>query len=371
MKPSHKNSGDAVNRLLSGELWSKFCDDLKAAGDDMLALNTDDPLDAVEGYRLLTRLLRGALEERLEWANSRNPTLICTCHETIKLVAENPDNIYLGCKLRGDCEYRISGTRGEAKWISFNTFPGGGFGGGGRGTGTTLHEEHLKIDADGRFEVILSQHEHPGNWLQLEADTASLTIRQTFWRKGVQRPAELRIERINAAPEAPPQLTADVLEFVLAGCVNHARMLTQIGAGWAQRNASRPNVFWDAQEDDTKKFMDPQIQWQMAYLKLQPEEALIVEFVPPQCDYWMIALHNHWMETLDYRYYQIALNSATAIPEPDGTIRCVVAHRDPGMDNWLDLAGHNNTVLGVRWVGSNIQGTVVPSTRLVKLNALS
>ncbi len=93
---------------MSGELWSKFCDDLKAAGDDVLRLDTEDPLDAVEGYRLLTRLLRGALEERLEWANSRNPTLICTCHETIKLVAENPDNIYLGCKLRGDCDYRIS-----------------------------------------------------------------------------------------------------------------------------------------------------------------------------------------------------------------------------------------------------------------------
>jgi hypothetical protein len=360
----------AESRLMSGELWSKFCDDLKAAGNDVLRPGIEDPLDAVEGYRLLTRLLRGALEERLEWAHARNPTLICTCHETIKLVAENPDNIYLGCKLKGDCDYRISGTRGEAKWISFNTFPGGGFGGGGRGTGTTLHEEQLAINADGTFEVILSQREHPGNWLRLEPDTASLTIRQTFHRKHRERAAQIRIERINAIPEPPPTLTADVLEFVLGGCVQHARMLTQIGAGWAERNSSRPNVFWDAQEDDTKKFMDPQIKWQMAYLKLQPDEALIVEFTPPQCDYWMIALHNHWMETLDYRYHQIALNNATATAEPDGAIRCVVAHSDPGVPNWLDLAGHVNTVLGVRWVGRNIEKTVVPTTRLVKLASL-
>jgi hypothetical protein len=360
----------AESRLMSGELWSKFCDDLKAAGNDVLRPGIEDPLDAVEGYRLLTRLLRGALEERLEWAYARNPTLICTCHETIKLVAENPDNIYLGCKLKGDCDYRISGTRGEAKWISFNTFPGGGFGGGGRGTGTTLHEEQLAINADGTFEVILSQREHPGNWLRLEPDTASLTIRQTFHRKHKERAAQIRIERINAIPEPPPTLTADVLEFVLGGCVQHARMLTQIGAGWAERNASKPNVFWDAQEDDTKKFMDPQIKWQMAYLKLQPDEALIVEFTPPQCDYWMIALHNHWMETLDYRYHQIALNNATATAGPDGAIRCVVAHSDPGVPNWLDLAGHVNTVLGVRWVGPNIEETVVPTTRVVKLASL-
>jgi hypothetical protein len=370
MSATNNQADDAVSRLFSGELWNKFCDDLKAAGAEVLRPDVVEPLDAIEGYRMLTRLLRGALEERLEWANSGNPTLICTCHETIKIVAENPDNIYLGCKLRGDCDYRISGTRGQAKWISFNTFPGGGFGGGGRGTGTTLHEEQLDIGPDGRFEVILSQQKQPGNWLPLEPDTASLTIRQTFLRKGKDRPAELRIERINADPEAPPLLTAQALERVLTGCVSHARVMTQIGADWAERNASRPNVFWDAQEDDTRKFMDPQIQWQMAYLKLQPDEALIVEFVPPNCDYWMIALHNHWTETLDYRYHQIALNNATATAAADGSITCVVAHRDPGKENWLDLAGHINSVLGVRWVGPNIEGTVVPTTRLVKLDSL-
>jgi hypothetical protein len=356
---------------MSGELWSKFCDDLKAAGNDILRPGLEEPLDAIEGYRMLTRLLRGALEERLEWSNARNPTLICTCHETIKIVAENPDNIYLGCKLKGDCEYRISGTRGDSKWISFNTFPGGGFGGGGRGTGTTLHEEQLDINPDGSFEVILSQREHPGNWLPLEPDTGSLTVRQTFLRKGKDRPAQLRIERINATPEAPPTLTAEVFERVITGCLSHARMMTKIGADWAERNASRPNVFWDAQEDDTRKFMDPQIQWQMAYLVLQPDEALIVEFTPPKCDYWMIALHNHWTETLDYRYHQIALNCATAAAAPDGSIRCVVAHSDPGIPNWLDLAGHVNSVLGVRWVGAQIEGKVVPATRLVKLASVS
>jgi len=370
MNSTQLMTDDAESRLFSGELWAKFCDDLKAAGDDILRPGIEEPLDAIEGYRMLTRLLRGALEERLEWAHARNPTLICTCHETIKIVAENPDNLYLGCKLRGDCEYRISGTRGEAKWISFNTFPGGGFGGGGRGTGTTLHEEQIEVDADGRFEVILSQREQPGNWLRLEPDTGSLTIRQTFLHKGRDRPAELRIERINAIPEPPPPLTAAILERILTGCVQHARTMTTIGAAWAERNAVQPNIFWDAQEDDTKKFMDPQIQWQMAYLKLQPDEALIVEFIPPQCDYWMIALHNHWTETLDYRYHQITLNCATAEAAEDGTIRCIVSHRDPGMLNWLDLAGHHNTVLGIRWVGPNITETVVPKTRLVKFSQL-
>jgi hypothetical protein len=40
------------------------------------------------------------------------------------------------------------------------------------------------------------------------------------------------------------------------------------------------------------------------------------------------------------------------------------------VDNWLDLAGHINTVLGVRWVGPNIENSVVPATNLVKLASL-
>lgn len=370
MTATNNTSNGAESRLLSGEIWNTFCDNLKEAGTDILRPGISEPLDVAEGYRMLTRLLRGALEEQLEWSYGPNPGLISVCHETIKIVAENPDNIYLSCRLEPGCEYRVSGTRGEAKWISFNTFGGGGFGGGGKGTGPTLHEEQIKIDPDGRFEVILSQHEQAGNWLRLEADTTRLTIRQTFLRKHKDRAAQLRIERINAIPAPPPPLSAEMLENVLAGCMMYVRMVTKIGAEWAERNAEQPNLFWDAQHDDTRKFMDPQIKWQMAYLILQPDEALIVEFIPPKCDYWMIVLHNHWTETLDYRYHQITLNCATAKAAPDGTIRCVVSHTNPGVDNWLDLAGHLNTVLGVRWVGPNITETVVPTTRLVKLNSL-
>src|SRR5688572_22142664 len=160
---------DVVAKVASGEAWAEFCDSLKAAGEEVLRVGLDDPLDIAEGYRMLTRLLRGSLESRLEYGDPRLPALICVCHETIKIVAENPDNLYLGSSISGRYDYRVWGTRGEARWISFNTFNAGGFGGkGGRGTGPTLHEHQLEIAPDGTFEVALSQREHPGNWLPLE-----------------------------------------------------------------------------------------------------------------------------------------------------------------------------------------------------------
>ena len=67
------------------------------------------------------------------------------------------------------------------------------------------------------------------------------------------------------------------------------------------RQAQWPNEFTDEAEDElTDKFKDPQIKWHQAYFELADDEALVVEVTPPPCDYWMIALHNHWMETLDY-----------------------------------------------------------------------
>jgi len=363
---------DVLAKVVSGAAWAEFCDALKAAGEEVLRPGLDDPLDIVEGYRMLTRLLRGSLESRLEYGDPAQPALICVCHETIKIVAENPDNLYLGSAISGDFDYRVWGTRGDAKWISFNTFNAGGFGGkGGRGTGPTLHEHQLDIAADGTFEVVLSQRPHDGNWLQLEPDTSSLTIRQTFLHKDTDRAAELHIERLDPH-DPPPPVDATHLYRALLGSVGYLRAITSIGAKWAERNATHPNEFFDAQEDDTRLFADPQIKWHMAYVSLPSaaDDALVIDFVPPDCDYWMVALHNHWMETLDYRYHPITANSATSHVEPDGSVRFVIAHRDPGVPNWLSMAGHDRGVVGVRWVGKDVVD-VVPTTRVVSMASLS
>jgi hypothetical protein len=358
---------DAIDKVVSGAAWSEFCRLLEQAGAAILNEgNPADPLDRAEGFRMLTRLLRGALESRLEFADPLHPRLVCTCHETIKIVAENPDTLYLGAAIDGRFEYRLRGWRGEARWISFNTFAGGGFGGGGVGVGAVLHEKDLQVDADGHFELILSQREQRGNWLRLAPETRSLAIRQTFLRKGIDRPAELGIERLDADGAAPAPLDPEHLYRALTICGHYVRGVAEIGAGWARRQAARPNRFFDAQGDDTRLFADPQIRYHQAYFDLSDDEALVVTLRPPVCDYWMIALHNHWMETLDYRHHQITLNSAGARAETDGSVRCVVAHRDPGVANWLDTAGHRRGTVGVRWVGADV-ADVVPAAEVIKL----
>jgi len=55
------------------------------------------------------------------------------------------------------------------------------------------------------------------------------------------------------------------------------------------------------------------------------------------------------MESLDYRYFTICINKATAHYEPDGKIRIIVAHRDPGLLNWINTCGHHEGTMLWRW----------------------
>jgi hypothetical protein len=84
--------------------------------------------------------------------------------------------------------------------------------------------------------------------------------------------------------------------------------------------------------------------------ELQEDEALVIEMIVPAEPAYMGAhLSNLWGESLDYANYTCSLNAFQSEPDPDGTIRYVVANTDPGVPNWLDTAGHLGGFITVRW----------------------
>ena len=89
---------------------------------------------------------------------------------------------------------------------------------------------------------------------------------------------------------------------------------------------------------------------------------------PPKCLTWNFQLNNHWMESLDYRYFRIHVNAHTAIYEPDGAVRIVVAHQDPGHPNWIQTVGHPHGTMCFRWFHADAHPE--PKTRVVKLAEL-
>ncbi len=363
-------STNAAERLFDGAIWEEFCDTLKRAGAVIRRERSPkDPLDQAEGYRYLSRLLRLALEKFVEHNDPAAPRFYRLSHETAKIGCDNPDSYYQNAAISGQYEYRLWGTRGTVSYLGFGTYYGH-YGSGGRsGCSGYLEAGDLQMDADGRFEIILSCREHPGNWLRMEPDTSMLIVRQNFLDRTDEQLAELHIERLGAAGPPAPLTPA----HVAAGLIDAAHFVVGTAAlftDWAEGFTRRPNELLPLDPTLTGgAHGDPNIVYYMGYWELRPDEALLIDAMPPECEYWNFQLNNYWMESLDYRYHTIHYNKVTTQYRPDGSFRLVVAHADPGVPNWVDTAGHRRGTMGLRWVKAASHPT--PSTRVVKVADLA
>ncbi|MBL8679559.1 MAG: DUF1214 domain-containing protein [Myxococcales bacterium] len=362
-------ASEAERKVLTGEAWSQYCKTLEAAGASLQFPGTPrGAFDQAEGYRYLARLVRAGLEGFLEDADPQAPVFKRVVHETIKMGADNPDNHYMNASVSGAYEYKIRGHRGTVKYLAFATQAGHYGRGGGMPPTGQIEASQLEINDDGTFEIIVSATKHEKNWLAMSPDTGLLIVRQTFGDKTKETLAKLSIERIDG-PHAPRPLTPEQLVDGLENAGTLVAGASLLFAKWARDFQSHSNLLPRFDQDVSNKAGgDPNIAYYHSHWRLGPEEALVIEVKPPRCQYWNFQLNNYWMESLDYRYHRIHLNSDTATYEPDGSIRIVVTHRDPGMVNWLSTVGHSEGTMCFRWVRADDHP--VPQTRVVPVSSL-
>jgi hypothetical protein len=79
--------------------------------------------------------------------------------------------------------------------------------------------------------------------------------------------------------------------------------------------------------------------YSMAPYVLGPDQALILRGRWPDCRCANVSLWNRHMQTYDFTTRRVSLNRKQTGLEPDGSFRMVLAHRDPGLGNWLDTEG--------------------------------
>ena len=358
---------DVVARVVSGRSWEQFCDALKAAGAEVLRPETPaTELDRAEGWRYLTRLTRVALEMMLEFGNPDFPVFYQASNTTLKIGGDNPDNVYWNATIAGDREYRLRGTRGTVRYLSFATKANRYAVDGTLASTGELDAPNLQVNADGTFEVIVSKNRHSGNWLPMSADSTMLLVRNTILDRQRETPAIMSIERIGA-PAKPQPLSAARIERALISSAAFVKGTAHTFADWVQMFQAKPNEL--ATIDQTMFFRaggDPNIFYLHGYWKLQSDEALVIEVQPPQCEFWNFQLDNYWMESLVYRYAPVWVNSHTAKYNPDGSATLTIAHQNRNFSNWIDTDGHSSGSMLLRW--TRAQSHPVPRCRVVKID---
>jgi hypothetical protein len=313
-------------------------------------------VDLAAGMRHLLVLLTAGIDEVLRF--DTEPILGVQPTSTDDLVTwgmECPDCIYTRAVLRGGESYRLFGNRGTARYVGLQTMNGIA------ATANALVDE-LELDVDGNFEVLLSADQRAGNWMRLEGDHPTLTVRHFFYDWDTEVASSLRIERFGDG----------------GGAVNHSvdpavamsRQLVALGdfvkdnlAFFLQFGAAAPTNGFLPPIDRTDMGAAAENRPVIGRWELSPNEALIVEVQPPKGIYWSFSIGNPWWETIHYGRHQSSLNALQAAVDSDGLVRVVLCSKDPGIANWLDTAEFSNGPIILRCVRT--ETAPMPSTRVV------
>lgn len=368
----------AAERLLSGDAWEDFCDSLKQTGkmiEQLEDLPTD--LDRAEWYRFLSRLVRNGFERFVENCEPNRPRLRdASWRQSINF--QCPDQDHFLCEFDEAVDYRVSGNLHEvpyfvmAVWSAAQPADLGARNWATRGvaglkefdpamlrTTAFLAKDDIIHDGEGNFEIIMSQKPQPGNWLKLEADSVGMLVRVVHQDRQKESMPQLHIARLDGLPPRP--ITPDELSRGLAKAAQEVLGYAELARSWWQDNlGQRPNQLRFSQATYLSNGGVADRHHAFGSWRLGPQEALLIEFLPPECEYWIFQLCNLWQENLDnYEEGQGYINNFSARYEPDGRVRIVVAHSDPGMGgNWIDPYGHSFGTMSLRLIKTTQPPTV-------------
>jgi hypothetical protein len=363
----------SIARVMDGRSWDDFCDALKKAGHDIVLAPTapTNPLDRAEGWRYLSRLTRGALESMLEAADTQAPEFSRAVHETIKMGMDRPRTIFISPRQ----SMAISPTALPARAARCITWALGAQSGGYGKTASLdtsgyLEAKDMQINPDGSFEIIASSTPQKGNWLRMAPESRLIQVRQTRMDHKKEIPAQVKIERIDG-PNQPRHLIAERVDKALAGAAMFIAGSAGLFARWTEDFRQHPNTLPRFNPDVALAAGgDPNIAYYHGYFSLADDEALVVEFTPPECDFWNLQLANYWLESLDYRYFPVHVNKGTAHYNADGSVRIVISKstisNQVNTPNWLDTCGRNEGTMCLRWIRASEHPQ--PQARVVKIS---
>ncbi len=325
--------------------WQLFCDQLKLAGEQVF--KDDNPATSaqrVDALRFLTQNLGQAFDLALETRDTRYPSLHAFCGPTRKLGGDCADFTYQQAWIDGESTYRIVGERGTARFLNITVQ-------GPRPSGPgVLHEPfgdvpeanllggQLTVAPGGAVEIYIGGPQRGPNWLPTTAGSRKIFVRQGFdsWD---ERPARLRIERVDMSSPKPLPTTAQMADAIAwAG-----EFVTGVMRDWPEFpftyggvDAQQPNRFpaIGADGDDAKRGRAAvNMHWALA-----DDEALVIEFDAHE-GLWSLTNMGVFFNSMDFRYRPVSYTPSRTAIDSDGRVRLVLAHTDPGVQNWLDTQG--------------------------------
>jgi hypothetical protein len=386
--------------------FDRMIDNLQAARDaiDKPALYPAPATERnlAEGYRYVLGFLLGSIERSL--ADPLYPRFRRAIQPMNRSTIDNSDAVYLSTEIDGNQRYRIRGRaldsrhwRGQSpvdgprapQYVIFELSSGyaGDSGSlaemkpGSRINTSTLDSHGLQVEDDGSFEILVAPERpegYTGNFMLSRRESRGeiyvgtcLSCRELFHDWANEDLLDLEILRIGCESEPRPPLDAAaavaLMDRVGELTRNQVHFWNAFYTLTLETYGKVPGMP-SAGGDSARQFMpindmNPPNALGLAtgggqstniysggVYQLQDDEALVIECtVPVPPSFMGFHLANLWGESLDFESYQSNLNGHMLEADADGTYRWVVAHRDPGVPNWVDTTGLDHGFLTIRW----------------------
>jgi hypothetical protein len=336
--------------------------------------------DIAEGYRMLMHLLDVGIRLYFEGDPNR-PEFQPIVSPTIKIQGDNPDALYFYTRIRGDRNYRIRGKRSGEAYLSFTVHSGDGNGGWATGVDAARNMQQIQFAGDGSFELLVGPNVDATKGLRSGPHSQEIVTRHYFeGALSAQLDSSVRpllmIEPLDAdaLPLAPTdaeiaQRLNTVSNFLIANSTGRPKPDPRKMPAWFSiiPNQLGKPARWVDTDGGGLGAVDNA--YSAGRFVLAPEQALIIEGRLPNCIFANVVLWNRYLQSFDYRYRRISLNRKQIKLEADGSYRIVVAHRDPGLPNWLSTEGRPNGT--VYWRFLLPEGDIdAPRTRVVNFDEL-
>jgi hypothetical protein len=405
---------DNARAMLRGA-WDEMIQTLQEARDaidrpDLMPAPASDR-NLAEGYRYLMGFVHSAVERAFH-NDPQRPRFRKLLSAINRGTIDNADAIYFYTPLDGREQYLLRGEVGDTRhwrgeqaltaarkaphYLIFETSAGGLAGDSGdlaelrpgmkTQTGR-LDSSSIEVNADGTFEILLAPQRpagfsgnfiptlkivdrpHPAEpTMPSERYASYISGRQLFNDWEYEEAIHFEITQVGAAGTHPPAYSAEraAQEIRQFGVIVRNQMQfwnafwtipmgtygerqgTIPGLAFKRNDFNRVNVASGA----TGGGMSTNL-YAGGVFELEPDEALIIENrIPLKPNYVGFQLSNLWGESIEYANQIGSLNGHQLATDPDGVIRLVVAHRDPGVPNWLDTSGHREGFLAPRWAYS-------------------
>jgi hypothetical protein len=257
---------------------------------------------------------------------------------------DSPDFVYRTIPIRHGGRYEIRGrpTCAEAPTVNYSLM---GDNTAAPVTQALLDSLDMTFESDGSFVVTVDGEPADGrpNHIQTRAGADFLMIRDALGDWLDQSANALEVTRRDPAgdPADDEELARHCARIALDG-VYYTYYCTQSGAGQAP-NQIRPPMSAAAfggmaTQAGTK-----------GNLVLEEDDALIVRSNAAGAGFRNLTLTDAFHMSIAYAQRMSSLNMRQMAADEDGDFTFVIAHRDPGIHNWLDTGGLRRTIFGQRW----------------------